>query len=416
MAAPKVDITVKLLTALQPFAGNVTTLPLNDADQISDYSRLIGGMVVDHENRLSQLTSSLNTLYGYTTILQNQMATIIANGLVVPQISLPSIMPDAAYYNVEVVVSAIGSQLDLLRDATGDNTALTNAVVNYQNKVYVDVGQVLASQTSLSSSPTVMSGLTDWVASPTTAADAIKNMWITINDMRKAVQTRFSPSVYVNCGAAGIVIDFNTYMDIPNNRITLFFLGNCTIPDGFIDTDANGASLRITDGSSTPNVYTTYVNVSQANKSVSGITIDLTGTGINLYTTLTLLLTYSLTNGSLVCPVTSTPLTKTVTSTGSPCVALTLTPLSTTAFTGVFTPAVVGSSRIVTYSITTYSNADCSTAISGSTVSYVNPTQNSLSYNVTSGLTTATTYYVRMSVAIGGNAATNCTVQTIKTL
>jgi hypothetical protein len=290
MAAPKVDILVNLLTALQPFAGNVTTLPLNDADQPSDYSRLIGGMVVDHDTRLSQLTSSLNTLYGYTTILQNQMATIIANGLVVPQIQLYVIMSDYAYYNVEVVVTAIGSQLNTLRSATGNNGALTAAVA-YQNKIYTP--NTLAEQISLSDTSYNMSGLTDWVASPATAADAIKNMWITINDMRKAVQTRFSPSVYVNCGAAGIVIDFNTYMDIPNNRITLFFLGNCTIPDGFIDTDANGASLRITDGSSTPNVYTTYVNVSQANNSVSGITIDLTGTGINLYTNLTLLLTYS---------------------------------------------------------------------------------------------------------------------------
>tara|TARA_R110000868_G_scaffold96567_3_gene265733 strand:- start:11 stop:1249 length:1239 start_codon:yes stop_codon:yes gene_type:complete len=412
MAAPKVDILVNLLTALQPFASNVTTLPLNDADQPSDYSRLIGGMVVDHDTRLSQLTSSLNTLYGYTTILQNQMATIIANGLVVPQIQLYVIMGDYAYYNVEVVVAAIGSQLDTLRIATGTSTTLGQAVL-YQDKVYENISQTLAAQTSLSSSPTIMSGLTGWVASPATAADSIKNMWITINDMRKAVQTRFTPSVYANCTAAGIVIDFNTYMDIPNNRITLFFLGNCTIPDGFIDTDANGASLRITDASSTPNVYTTYVNVSQANKSVSGITIDLTGTGINLYTNLTLLLTYSLTNGSLVCGSTRT---NSVTSAGSPCVALTLTPLSTTAFTGVFTPAVVGSSRIVTYSITTFSNADCSTSISGSTVSYVNPTQNSLSYNVTSGLSTATTYYVRMTVAIGGNTATNCTVQTIKTL
>jgi len=413
MAAAKVDIIVKLLTALQTVAGS-STLPLNDEDQPLDYSRLIGGMVVDHENRLSQLTSSLNTLYGYTTILQNQMATIIANGLVVPQISLPSIMPDAAYYNVEVVVSAIGSQLDLLRDATGDNTALTNAVVNYQNKVYVDVGQALASQTSLSSSPTVMSGLTDWVASPTTAADAIKNMWITINDMRKAVQTRFSPSVYANCAAAGISIDFNTYMDIPNNRITLFFLGNCTIPEGFIDTDANGASLRITDGSSTPNVYTTYVNVSQANNSVSGITIDLTGTGINLYTTLRLDLTYSLTNGNLVCQNTRTYTG--ITTTASPCTALTLTPLSTTAFTGVFTPAVYGSGRIITYSITTYTNSDCSTPVSGSTVTYTNPIQSQLSYNVT-GLTTGTTYYVRMSVAIGGNSPVACSlIQTVKTL
>jgi hypothetical protein len=408
MAAAKVDILVNLLTALQPFASNATTLPLNDADQPLDYSRLIGGMVVDHENRLSQLTSSLNTLYGYTTILQNQMATIIANGLVVPQISLPSIMPDAAYYNVEVVVSAIGIQLNTLRSATGTSTTLGEAV-NYQNKIYTP--DTLAEQTSLSSPPTLMSALTGWVATPTTAADAIKNMWITINDMRKAVQTTLDSTLITSC--TSVIVNFTTYMDIPNNRITLFFLGNCTIPDGFIDTDANGASLRITDGSSTANVYTTYVNVSQANNSVSGITIDLTGTGINLYTNLTLLLTYSLTNGSLVCTGTKT---NTVTSTGSPCVALTLTPLSTTAFTGVFTPAVVGSSRIVTYSITTYSNADCSTAISGSAVSYVNPTQNSLSYSVTSGLTTATTYYVRMSVAIGGNAATNCTVQTVKTL
>jgi hypothetical protein len=338
------------------------------------------------------------------------MATILANGLTVPQISLPVIMGDSAYYNVEVVVSEIGSQLNVLRTATGNSSTLT-AAVNYQNKIYVDSSTTLAAQTSLSSPPTLMSGLTGWVASPVTAADSIKNMWITINDMRKAVQTTLVPTLITSCSS--VIVNFTTYMDIPNNRITLFFLGNSTIPDGFIDTDANGASLRITDGSSTPNVYTTYVNVSQANSNVSGVTIDLTGKNINLYTNLTLLLTYSLTNGNLVCNDTRT---NTVTSTGSPCTSITLTPLSTTAFTGIFTPAVYGSGRIVTYSITTYSNADCSTAVSGTTVTYVNPTQNQLSYNVT-GLTTATTYYVRMSVAIGGLTSTTCTlIQSVKTL
>lgn len=410
MAAPKVDIIVNLLTALRPFAGDVTTLPLNDADQPSDYSRLIGGIVVDHDNKISQLTSSLNTLYGYVTTLQTQMATIIANGLTVPKIQLSVIMSDTAYYNVEVVVAAIGSQLDILRTATGTSTALGQAV-GYQNKVYEDISQTLASQTSLYSSPTLMSGLTGWVATPATAADSIKNMWITINDMRKAFQTRFSPSVYANCTAAGIVVNFNTYVDIPNNRITLYFIGNCTIPDGFFDTDANGASLLITDASSTPNNFTTYVNVLQANNSVSGITIDLTGTNINLYTTLTLLLTYSLTDGSLVCPGTRT---KTVTASASPCVALTLTPLSTISFTGVFTPALSG--RSVNYTVITYINESCTTAVSGSSVTYTNPTENALSYNVT-GLTTATTYYVRMSVAIGGNSPTTCTlIQSVKTL
>lgn len=407
MAAAKVDILVNLLTALQPFASNATTLPLNDADQPLDYSRLIGGMVVDHENRLSQLTSSLNTLYGYTTILQNQMATIIANGLVVPQIQLYVIMSDYAYYNVEVVVTAIGSQLDLLRSATGNNGALT-AAVGYQDKVYVDVGQALASQTSLSSSPTVMSGLTDWVASPSTAADAIKNMWITINDMRKAVQARFSPSVYATCGAAGIVINFNTYRDIPNNRITLFFLGNCTIPDGFIDKDATGASLRIEDGLT--NVYTTYVNVSQANNSVSGITIDLNGTNINIYTTLTLLLTYSLTNGNLVCPGTRTYTA--LTTTANPCVGLTLTPLSSTSFTGIFSP-IIG--KNVNYTINTYSNPECTTLVSGSPQLFSNPTAQQITYTLT-GLSANTPYYVRMTTQIGELTSVNCISQTVKTL
>jgi len=408
MAAPKVDILVNLLLQLQPDSAT-TTLPLNDADQPLDYSRLIGGMVVDHENRLSQLTSSLNTLYGYTTILQNQMATIIANGLVVPQIQLYVIMSDNAYYNVEVVVSAIGSQLNILRSATGTSTTLGEAV-GYQNKIYEDISTTLASQTSLSSSPTVMSGLTDWVATPTTAADAIKNMWITINDMRKAVQTRFSPSVYATCAAAGIVINFNTYRDIPNNRITLFFLGNCTIPDGFIDKDATGASLRIEDQLS--NVYTTYVSVSQANQNVSGITIDLNGTNINIYTNLTLLLTYSLTNGSLVCLGTRTYTA--LTTTANPCVGLTLTPLSSTSFTGIFSPIINSGA---TYSIRTYSDPSCETLVSASLREYSSGSLLSqLTYTISSGLSANTPYYVMMTTKIGALTAINCMPQTVKTL
>ena len=409
MAAPKVDILVNLLLQLQPDSAT-TTLPLNDADQDLDYSRLIGTKVVDHENKLSQLTSSLNTLYGYTTILQNQMATIIANGLVVPQISLPSIMPDAAYYNVEVVVTAIGSQLNTLRSATGNNTALTAAVVEYQNKIYTDTGEFLKTQVSLSDTTKTMLDLSGWITTPATAADAIKNMWITINDMRKAVQTRFSPSVYATCGAAGIVINFNTYRDIPNNRITLFFLGNCTIPDGFIDKDATGASLRIEDGLT--NVYTTYVNVSQANNSVSGITIDLNGTNINIYTTLRLDLTYSLTNGSLVCPGTRTYTA--LTTTANPCVGLTLTPLSSTSFTGIFSPIINSGA---TYSIRTYSDSTCETMVSGSLREYSpGSLLSQLTYTISTGLSANTPYYVRMTTTIGALTSVNCISQPVKTL
>lgn len=407
MAAVKVDILVNLLTALQPFASNATTLPLNDADQSLDYSRLIGGMVVDHDTRLSQLTSSLNTLYGYTTILQNQMATIIANGLVVPQISLPSIMPDAAYYNVEVVVSAIGSQLNTLRIATGDSSELSDAVENYQNKIYTP--NTLAAQTSLSDTTYTMSTLDGWVSSPEKAADAIKNMWITINDMRKAYQTRFTTPIITTC--TGITVSFSLYRDIANNRITLFFLGNCTISDGFIDKDATGAKLIITDQSS--NTYTTYVNVTQSNKSVNGVIIDLSGTNINIYTSLTLSLTYSITNGSLICSGTYAP--EAFTTTTTPCVGLTLTPLSSTSFTGVFSPILTSGA---TYSITTYSDAACTSAITpSSTQNYSSGSLTSqMTYTISAGLSANTMYYIKMTTQIGALAVVNCAAQSVKTL
>ena len=403
MAAPKVDILVNLLTALQPFASGATTLPLNDADHALDYSRLIGTRVIDHENRLSQLTSSLNTLYGYVTTLQTQMATIIANGLTVPQISLPGIMPDSAYYNVEVVVSTIGNQFVILRNATGNSSELTNAV-NSQNVIYTP--NQLKLQTSFTDTSSTMSQLDGWIGTPRTIADTITNMWITINDMRKAYQTKFATPIITGCDE--ITIGFSLYRDIPNNRITLFFLGNSTIPDGFIDTDSKGAKLIITDQLS--NTYTTYVNVTQANKSIDGVIIDLSGTNINIYTTLSLVLTYSITNGSLTCPGTYSP---TLTTTTTPCVGLTLTPLSTTSFTGIFSP-IIG--KNVNYTINTYSNPDCSALVPGSTQLFNNPTQQQLTYTVTSGLSTNTTYYVRMTTQIGALASVNCIVQTVKTL
>jgi hypothetical protein len=192
-----------------------------------------------------------------------------------------------------------------------------------------------------------------------------------------------------------------------NNRITLFFLGNCTIPDGFIDKDATGAKLIITDQSS--NTYTTYVNVTQSNKSVDGVIIDLSGTNINIYTSLTLSLTYSITNGSLVCSDTYAPAAFTTTT--NPCVGLTLTPLSTSSFTGIFSP-IIG--KNITYTIKTFSNPDCSTQV-GSTQTFSNPTLQQITYTLT-GLTVNTPYYVRMTTQIGSLTGVDCIVQTVKTL
>lgn len=402
MAAPKVDILVNLLLQLQPNPAT-TTLPLNDADQPLDYSRLIGGMVVDHDTRLSQLTSSLNTLYGYTTILQNQMATIIANGLVVPQIQLNVIMGDYAYYNVEVVVSAIGSQLDTLRTATGTSTTLGQAV-SYQDKIYSDTSEFLKTQVSLSDTTKIMLALSGWVTTPATAADAIKNMWITINDMRKAVQTFINTSE-ISCGTVSVA--FRVYIDVITNKITLFFLGNSTIPEGFIDQDSTGSLLTITDSASSPNTYSTYVNISQANKNPNGVIIDLNGTPINLYTNISLSLPYILTNGSLSCPGTRTYTS--LPTPANPCTSLVLTPFAAGSYTGIFT-AIPG--KNITYIIKTCSDAACTTVLDTKTISSFSETQ--LSITVT-GIT-AGTRYVKMYTQVAGATQYTCPTTQIITI
>ena len=404
MAQPKVDILVNLLQQLQPDPA-ITTVPLNDADQPLDYSRLIGNKVIDHDNSIGQLISSLNSLYSTVTVLEGEVTNLYTAVNPVPDFAFYDIMGDYLLHSIEEITLEIGDQLVTLRTATGDSTGLIEAI-DYQNQLY---SSPLASQPSLSSPTDTMADLPNWVADPSVVSDTLKNMWITINDMRIATSNYLTYRGVSDCTA--VDINFSTVVNVPNQSITLFFVGNSEIPNGFVDVNSIGASLTITDGSTTPNIFTTFVNVSQANNNTNGVTINLSGTNINLYTELTLDLVYNLTNNDLTCGGTTT---NTVTPIATPCVAGSISPLSATSFTASYFLQVVN--QIITYKIETFTDPGCTTAVSGSAQTTVNPTLNNINYTI-SGLTTATTYYVRMSVSIGGNTYVNCpNIQSIRTL
>jgi hypothetical protein len=405
MATPKIDILVNLLQQLQPDPAT-TTVPLNDADQPLDYSRLIGNKVIDHDNSIGQLISSLNSLYSTVTVLEGEVTNLYTAVNPVPDFAFYDIMGDYLLHSIEEITLEIGDQLVTLRTATGDSTGLIEAI-DYQNQLY---SSPLASQPSLSSPTDTMADLPGWEAGPTVVSDTLKNMWITINDMRLATSNYLTYRGVSSCSA--VSIDYSVVVNIPNQSITLFFVGNSTIPEGFVDVNSIGGSLTITDGSTTPNVFTTFVNVSQANNNTGGVTINLSGTNINLYTTLSLDLVYNLTNNDLTCG--GTVLTKTISPIATPCVAGSISPLSATSFTASYFLQVVN--QIITYKIETFTDPGCTTAVSGSAQTTVNPTLNNINYTI-SGLTTATTYYVRMSVSIGGNTYVNCpNIQSIRTL
>ena len=404
MPTPKIDILVNLLQQLQPDPAT-TTVPLNDADQPLDYSRLIGNKVIDHDNSIGQLISSLNSLYSTVTGLEGDVTNLYGAVNPVPDFAFYAIMGDYLLHSIEEITLEIGNQFVNLQTATGDSTGLIEAI-DYQNQLY---SSPLASQPSLSQPTDTMADLPGWATDTNFVSDTLKNMWITINDMRLATSNYLTYRGVSSCSA--VSIDYSVVVNVPNQSITLFFVGNSTIPPGFVDVNSIGASLTISDGSTTPNIFTTFVNVSQANNNTNGVTINLSGTNINLYTTLTLDLVYNLTNNDLVCGNTTT---NTVSPIATPCVASNIVPTSTTSFTASYFLQIVN--QIITYRVQTFSNPECTTLVSGSTQTFVNPTSNTINYTI-SGLTTTTTYYVKMSVSIGGNTYTDCpNIQSVTTL
>lgn len=409
MPTPKIDILVNLLLQLQPDPAT-TTLPLNDADQPLDYSRLIGTKVIDHDNSIGQLISSLNTLYSTVTLLEGEVTNLYGAVDPVPDFAFYAIMGNYLLHSIEDITLEIGNQFVTLRNSTGNSTGL-NQAKDYQNQLYK---LPLASQQSLSNPPNTMASLSGWVATPATTADTLKNMWITINDMRLSVSNYLNYRGVSSC--TEVIVDYSVVVNVPNQSITLFFVGNSTIPQGFVDVNNIGASLTITDGSTTPNVFTTFVNVSQANNNTNGININLSGTNINLYTTLTLDLIYNLTNNDLVCGGHGPIVPKTVTPIATPCVAGNIVPTSTTSFTASYFLQVIN--QIIDYTLETFTDVHCTpeTAVAESAQTTSNPTTNTINYSV-SGLTTDTTYYVKMTVAIGGNTPQDCpNIQSITTL
>ena len=408
MPTPKIDILVNLLQQLQPDPAT-TTVPLNDADQPLDYSRLIGNKVIDHDNSIGQLISSLNNLYSTITVLEGDVTNLYGSVNPVPDFAFPGIMGNDLLYSIEEITLAIGNQFLTVQTNTGNSTEVTEAIA-YQNQLYFP--NTLASRTSLSNPLITMASLSGWVPAPGPAniAGTLKNMWLTINDMRLSVSNYLNYRGVSDCSA--VDIDYSVVVNVPNQSITLFFVGNSTIPQGFVDVNSIGASLTIADGSTIPNIFTTFVNVSQANNNTNGVNINLSGTNINLYTTLTLTLVYNLTNNDLVCGNTVPP--KIVAPIATPCVTANIYPTSTTSFTASYFLQAIN--QIITYKIETFTNPECTTLVSGSLLTITNPTTNAVNYTI-SGLTTATTYYVKMSVSIGNNAYTDCpNIQPITTL
>ena len=395
MAAPKVDILVNLLAALQPDPA-VTTIPLNDADQPLDYSRLLGQKVVDQENLTNQLISSLNSLYSQVLNLQTAYTTLTTDlgaGDYTPQVNgVYDVMPTSGSYPVEQVLYQVCIQFIAMRDALGTATQLSDSV-GKQDVLYTPA--LLKEQSPLSTtSYTVMNDFPDWISDPTKVADTINNMWITINDMRLALSTIVDPASPVDCSS--ITVAYTATLDSVNKTIRFFFMGNCNIPASFNDVTSGGTLMEITDGS---NIFNAYINLKNAASFPNGYVVSFSDSAINPYLPLTTTYTYALTNGTLTCADTISPITVPVTANVIP--QLTVLALSATSVQVIFQPIATND---VDYRLKIYDSTG-TTLIDTSPV-FSNPT-GTVSHVFATGLVTARTYQVELGVNLGSTTYTS---------
>lgn len=164
----------------------VTSLP------VTEYSAYLASVICTIITDVSSLTFTTNNLTTRVISLENAVADlstytndiyVISQCASAPSVGTTLLIQDA-FANFE-------SSFCNLIGATGISTLLV-AAVNKQCSG-------LASLPQLSDNKYLMSELTDWVSTPTTVADTITNLWLTMCDMRTSLVNYYAITPALPC-------------------------------------------------------------------------------------------------------------------------------------------------------------------------------------------------------------------------
>jgi hypothetical protein len=348
----------------------VTTMP------VSDYARAIGNKVCDIAAQILTMNEILVNHENRITVLESTPAPVVVLPQVIPTCVGPSIATP-----MQTVLSAVEQQFCELRNATGQASQIYTSI----NAECVN----LSNQPTLGVSAGIMATQPGWVVSPANMADTLTNIWITICDLRSAVQY-----IKDNCcpsGCDGISITLTATFD--GTFIKLFFVG--TVPAGFADCNGVGNLFTITDDSG--NAISQTVNITTYMNSPTGYSINVSGSSLNLASNFTIKTDACFVNTSTntTCQFCIEYLLDNTAS----CPTLTLTTTTDTAVNYSFSPFVIPA----TYTVQLWDGLGL-TVIAQNIVSVLSSGTQTGVFN---GLTASTNYRLRIVVSTGATT-TDC--------
>lgn len=210
----------------------------------------INTTITNHEQRIISLENS-----GESTI--------------VPRCVLP---PTETAINV--FLNALEAQHCQLRSEIGNSSQLTSAIAQQCSN--------LGSLPALSQ-PGTMNSLTGWNNSLTNLSQSFQNLWITVCDMRSAINDIKECCGSVDCSQ--FILDFNVSTNNTRTDVILFFSGKTVIPDGYSNCNALGSKVVIKDSAGAE--YIGYVDLISAQTDVDGVLFSVSNLNPSLTYTIT---------------------------------------------------------------------------------------------------------------------------------
>jgi len=242
--------------------------------QLQDYVLAIGVLVCQLSTSNGIVNSTLQNQEIRIKSLEDKPDPVAPEILILSSCLQPG-RPPADGWPIEVIVEYLEQQFCELRAATGLPTDLYLAI----NKQC----PALDSSPTMTNPGTSMASIPGWItqANYGTVADSLNNMWLTICDIRSALQTMKTLCCNVDCEDVQITLVAEVVGVVLNLYLTGF------VPPGFLDCAPGGNQFTIQD--SAGNIFTTFIPViTNVNQPPVQINLGTTPIDPNLDITITI--------------------------------------------------------------------------------------------------------------------------------
>ncbi len=205
----------------------------------------------------------------------------------------PTVTPSGNYNGVisgiptqmNVLLTAVENDYSVYKLSLGSQTDLVNAAT--AQPPFLGVSEALGQAGT-------MSGLTGWNNSIGNLAQSVQNLWLTVNDVRTAVNT-IKQNILPDCSQ--FILGFTSAADVSRTTITLTFNALTTIPSGFSNCPKL-SFVTITDGL---NTYSDTFDLVLVATNPAGIDFNITSAGLNASLPYTITVDGCIINGGTTC-------------------------------------------------------------------------------------------------------------------